>query len=106
MFGKEINSATTRRFTYNVLGKNYIIDVEEIKSDYDGKALYEYSILKENETIRWTFHWVKPDQTQAKDPKFYSFEECMEMMEDNLLRELARYEEMLRVLDVYFWNED
>lgn len=99
-FGKEIREAKVRKFQYTVLDKEYIVEVEKRYSDAINGDMYEFYLHRVGYGIKSHIIGFPADQTKAKiNPKYYSLEEALEIVEDNLMGDINMYEDEMEYLE-------
>lgn len=100
IFGKEQRAAKVRKFLYTVLDREYIVEVETRYDDYYNGDLFEFYLHRVGCGVKTHIMGFPADQTKAKvDPKLYTLEEALELVENNLREDIDFYEEEVECLE-------
>lgn len=99
-FGKEIREAKVRKFQYTVLNKEYIVEAETLNKGCVYGEVHEFYLHRVGCGFKSHIIGFPADQTKAKiNPKYYTLEEALEIVEDNLMEDINMYEDELEYLE-------
>ena len=100
IYGKELRKANTRKFMYTMLDKEYIVEAETKYNDFYNGDLYEFFLHRVGCGMKSHIFGFPADQTKAKiDPKYYTLEDALELVESNLFDNILFYEKEINCLE-------
>lgn len=100
IFGKEQRTAKVRRFLYTVLDREYIVEAETHYEDVINGDMHEFYLHRVGYGLKTHIIGMPFDQTKAKiNPRTYTLEEALELVECQLMDYINMYEEDIEYLE-------